>query len=139
MGKYSEDIALSKAWEILEKNLNSFLIDVRTIEEYVFVGAPWLEQINKKLIHIPWRLFPNMELNPDFVMKVRNAVPDTDSELLFICRSGGRSREAAEYILSLGYKNCYNIVEGFEGNLDSNCHRGKLNSWKAAGLPWRQS
>lgn len=139
MGNYSGDIALSKAWDILINNPNSFLIDVRTIEESIFVGAPWLKKIGKETIHIPWRLFPNMEINSQFINSITQLVPDTNAELLFLCRSGARSREAAQNISDLGYKYCYNIAEGFEGNLNNNHQRGISSGWKAANLPWRQN
>ncbi|WP_039456314.1 rhodanese-like domain-containing protein [Candidatus Jidaibacter acanthamoebae] len=139
MGKYSGDIALSKAWDILTNSPNSFLIDVRTIEECIFVGAPWLKEIGKETVHMPWRLFPNMEINPHFITGITKIVPDINSELLFICRSGARSGEAAQNLAEHGYKYCYNITEGFEGNLNNKYQRGNLSGWKAANLPWRQN
>jgi rhodanese-related sulfurtransferase len=61
-----------------------------------------------------------------------------EAPILFICRSGGRSRAAAAALTAAGYRRCYNVAEGFEGNPDPERHRGKTGGWKAAGLPWVQ-
>jgi len=58
---------------------------------------------------------------------------------LFICRSGARSNQAAMIASQADFTDCYNILEGFEGDKDENGHRGKDSGWKAAGLPWVQS
>jgi rhodanese-related sulfurtransferase len=63
---------------------------------------------------------------------------DKDSELFFICRSGGRSKMAAQALSALGFTRCRNVKDGFEGPLDPDRHRGGLGGWKAAGLPWSQ-
>jgi rhodanese-related sulfurtransferase len=132
------EISALQSWRILQENKDAILIDVRTLEECIFVGTPWLEGINRKFVHIPWRLSPNMDFNSHFPEElIKHA--DQKATLLFICRSGGRSREAAKAAKELGYQTCYNIADGFEGNLDSDYHRGNLNGWKAANLPWRQS
>ena len=87
-----------------------------------------------------------MEENPDFAVtlsesleKMFSGQEPSNITLLFICRSGARSNEAANYFINLGYKNSYNIISGFEGDLNEENHRGKLNGWKAENLPWRQS
>ena len=63
---------------------------------------------------------------------------DKDTTLLFLCRSGARSKAAAIAMTDLGFTRAYNVSEGFEGNLDGNGHRGVAEGWKAAGLPWQQ-
>jgi rhodanese-related sulfurtransferase len=63
---------------------------------------------------------------------------DKDSELYFICRSGGRSLMAARAIAAQGYAHCHNVADGFEGPLDQLRRRGTAAGWKAAGLPWIQ-
>jgi rhodanese-related sulfurtransferase len=79
-----------------------------------------------------------MQLNAAFADEVGKAVPTRDAALLFICRSGNRSRAAAEAMTALGFRRCYNVAEGFEGHHDNARHRGQLDGWKAAGLPWIQ-
>jgi rhodanese-related sulfurtransferase len=61
-----------------------------------------------------------------------------ESELFFICRSGARSRMAAEAMANVGYRRCRNVADGFEGPLDADRHRGQVAGWKAAGLAWAQ-
>ena len=58
--------------------------------------------------------------------------------VVFLCRSGNRSIGAAEAATEAGIAPSYNVLDGFEGNLDSDGHRGGTG-WRAIGLPWRQS
>jgi len=57
---------------------------------------------------------------------------------MFICRSGHRSHRAAALATEAGYPDCYNVLEGFEGDRDARGQRGKVGGWRAAGLPWQQ-
>jgi len=137
-----KEITALEAFEILNTNHNSALIDVRCEAEFNFTGLANLEKTNKNLILLPWRNYPEMAIDSQFKNKLTNILHDKsldqESDLLFICRSGARSREAAYLIAKSGY-NCYNISDGFEGDLDQNNHRGNKNGWKANNLPWRQS
>ena len=134
-----------EAFFLLKENETSFLFDVRTQEEQIFTGFVDPSAINDRLGLLPLKFFPNMEDNPDFAQLLSQIIenkfgPDNrEIKLLFICRSGARSQKAAEIALSLGFKNCYNVISGFEGDLDENQHRNKLNGWKATNLPWKQS
>ena len=58
--------------------------------------------------------------------------------VVFLCRSGNRSIGAAEAATEAGIAPSYNVLDGFEGNLDEHKHRGGTG-WKAVGLPWKQS
>ena len=62
-----------------------------------------------------------------------------DAPIYCICRSGARSASAASALTEAGFSNCFNVAEGFEGDLDDSRHRGQANGWKARGLPWIQS
>ncbi|MBQ4875048.1 MAG: rhodanese-like domain-containing protein [Rickettsiaceae bacterium H1] len=115
---------------------NSFLIDVRTEEEWKFVGVPNLEQIEKKVCCLSWRLYPEMKINQNFIEKISGMFADKQTPLLFICRSGYRSLEAASMVLREGYRTCYNIKDGFEGDLDRKNRRNNINGWKFNDLPW---
>jgi rhodanese-related sulfurtransferase len=137
-GLYSGDISPSEAMKKLKQDPNAQLIDVRTSAEWQYVGAPDLRPLNKRSIKIQWRELPNMDLNEDFVEELEMKVPSRYTVLLFLCRTGGRSREAAIAMTEHGYKNCYNIDKGFEGDLDPNMHRGNISGWKAEKLPWKQ-
>jgi rhodanese-related sulfurtransferase len=136
--QYSGDILASDAMDILKKNPNAQLVDVRTIAEWHYVGVPDLRSIDKEVYKIEWRTLPNMDLNADFITTLEKNIPSRDSELLFLCRTGGRSREAAIAMTARGYKTCYNIEGGFEGDLNQQKHRGTVSGWKASKLAWRQ-
>jgi rhodanese-related sulfurtransferase len=58
---------------------------------------------------------------------------------MFLCRSGVRSHGAAQLATQAGYTRAMNILEGFEGDLDANGHRGTVGGWRKASLPWVQS
>ena len=135
------DVPVGETWERLAKNPKAVLIDVRTRAEWAFVGMPDLSSITKRLVLVEWLTFPENRMNPEFVEQLSEQLKlidaDPDSELYFICRSGGRSLQAAETMMRIGFKNCFNVAEGFEGALDARKHRGSTG-WKAAGLPWVQ-
>lgn len=126
----------------LSQDKSAVLLDVRTRAEWAFVGLPDLSTAGKDVIRIEWQAFPDSEVNAQFAERVKAALGDTgadqDTELFFICRSGGRSRMAAETMAAEGYRRCHNVADGFEGPLDPDRHRGKIAGWKAAKLPWVQ-
>jgi len=135
---YAGDKRPKEAWDLLNSKPTAQLIDVRTRPEWAFVGIPDLSSIGKQATMLSWQMFPSMDVNPEFGAQIKKAVPATDTPILFICRSGARSRAAAEAMTALGYSQCYNVSEGFEGAPDGERHRGCVNGWKAAGLPWVQ-
>ena len=136
--KYAGDVTPKEAWNILENDVTSILIDCRTDAEWSYVGAPNLSKISKKPIKISWKIFPEMDINPKFQTEITVACPDKEAKLLFLCRSGVRSIDAAISATEVGYKNAYNILEGFEGDQDDQGHRGRLGGWRFSGLPWKQ-
>ena len=137
--KYSGDISVEEAWRQLGDQPSAVLVDVRTAEEWNFVGAPDLSGIGKQTVCVSWQTLPKMDLNPAFVEEVRAQASDNNASLLFLCRSGVRSKAAAIAMTAAGYSKCYNVAGGFEGDLDGDRHRGITGGWKAAGLPWIQA
>ncbi len=129
-----------QAYQLLEENPRGVLIDIRSNMEYLFVGHP------KGAIHIPWIDEPDWVVNPNFVRQIRELmlggiICDDDSgcaPLVLICRSGKRSIEAGNALIEAGFKDVYNVLEGFEGELDENHHRSTLGGWRFEGLPWEQ-
>ena len=107
------------------------MIDVRTQAE-----RDWVGYIPDTAL-IPWKLYPGMALNPDFGARLKEAVAN-DKPVLFLCRSGIRSIDAARLAATLGYQRAYNILEGFEGDPDTEKHRSSGNGWRHAGLYWVQ-
>jgi rhodanese-related sulfurtransferase len=120
-----------EAWTLLQRG-DAKLIDVRTEAEWQYVG------------HIPgsalveWRRFKATAPNPDFVPELRSQV-DPQTPVMFLCRSAQRSHAAAAAAAAAGYETALNILEGFEGDIDGDGHRGSLGGWRKAGLPWVQS
>lgn len=137
-------ISARDAFELLQKDKNSVLVDVRTFEEFNFVGFVSPSLFNNRLILLPWQLYPEMNENPDFVTALQESLEKIFNDnakqhsIVFMCRSGARSNAAAHYAVNLGYQNCYNLTSGFEGEPDEEGHRGRINGWKADNLPWRQ-
>ncbi len=80
---------------------------------------------------------PKMEVNPNFDQQLKDVVP-AGSKIVMLCRSGLRCVPSSQRAQSLGFE-AYNILEGFEGDPDSNAKRGKKGGWKFYGLPWRQN
>ena len=136
---YAGDVSPTEAWEILKSDSDSTLVDVRTNAEWTFVGIPDLSGLGKQVATIDWQKFPTMDVNPNFTEAVSGVCGPKDAPILFICRSGQRSKAAAIAMTSLGYTRCYNVSEGFEGDKDGESHRGSVGGWKVAGLPWKQN
>jgi len=136
-----DNVPVQDAWARLGET-DSVLIDVRTRAEWAFVGLPDLAQAGKRVLTVEWQSFPDNRVDPSFVDRLSQMLDGAgatkDTELFFICRSGGRSRMAAEAMTAAGFARCRNVAEGFEGPLDEDRHRGKVAGWKAAGLPWVQ-
>lgn len=135
---YAGDITPEQAWEILQGEPGAVLVDCRTQPEWVFVGVPDLGKLGKKAAFVPWQVFPTMQVNPEFTRQIKAAGAAEEAPVLFICRSGSRSRAAAQAASAQGFKKAYNIAGGFEGGLDPSRHRGSREGWKASGLPWVQ-
>lgn len=129
---YKGALLPSEALVLLQEEPSARLVDVRSQAEWSWVGRI------RGAVEIEWQFYPGMQANPDFLSQLSRKVPK-ESVVMFICRSGVRSNQAAIAASESGYSNCYNILEGFEGDKDSNGHRGIQGGWKAAGLPWVQS
>jgi rhodanese-related sulfurtransferase len=108
------------------------LVDVRTRAEWSYVGRV------PDALEIEWNQYPSGR-NPEFAQQLQAVAPERDRPLLFLCRSGGRSAAAAEAAARLGYTLAINVLEGFEGDLDSHGHRNTVGGWRKAGLPWVQN
>jgi len=135
---YAGDLKPTDAWKLLAEDKKAQLVDVRTRPEWMFVGVPELSTLGKRALLQSWQTFPAMDVDANFAAAIAQQIPDRDAPILFLCRSGARSRAAASAMTEQGYRKCYNVAEGFEGNLDTERHRGRVGGWKAAGLPWAQ-
>lgn len=127
---------------MLSGNGSAVLVDCRTRPEWSFVGVPDLAALEATVVFAEWQVFPAMAVNPEFAAQLRAGGGVADASggrpLLFICRSGVRSKAAAIAMTQAGFAPCYNVSGGFEGPLDDDKHRGGSDGWKAASLPWIQ-
>jgi len=128
----------TECFDKLSKNSKSYLIDVRTKPEWEFVGVPDLSNTNNSTLFISWQEYPEMNINKNFEKHIFQKNIGKNDYIFLICRSGSRSLKAAKYLSSLGYKHCFNVSDGFEGNKDNINHRSTINGWKFSNLPWKQ-
>ena len=125
---YAGDIPAPLAWQWVQAG-EAVLVDVRTDAERAWVGQV------PGAVPVQWKLWPSMANNPDFDAQLQAAVPQ-GQKVVLLCRSGVRSVAAAVRAQQLGIE-AYNILEGFEGGLDANGHRGNVGGWRKQGLPWK--
>ncbi len=137
-GTYAGDLSPSAAWDMLAKVPRALLVDCRSQAEWAFVGVPDLSSLGKTAVLVPWQTWPGMAPNAAFAEQLAAAGVGAVDSVIFLCRSGGRSRAAAIAMTARGFARCYNLAGGFEGPHDAAQHRGSVAGWKAAGLPWTQ-
>ncbi|BCK59003.1 rhodanese-like domain-containing protein [Nocardia wallacei] len=138
---YAGDITPKQAWDLLRDNPDAVLVDVRTEAEWRFVGVPDTSSIDRPTALIEWvdgTGAPNAQFVDQLKQVLAERNPDGDAPVIFLCRSGQRSIGAATAATAAGFAPSYNVLEGFEGPLDPQGHRGGAG-WRAHGLPWRQS
>ena len=129
---YEGALTPKEAHELLQLASAARLVDVRTKAELDWVGRV------SGAIEIEWQDYPAKQFSAHFVQTLKHSVM-TESLLIFLCRSGQRSSAAAKAATEAGFPDCYNILEGFEGNKDANGQRNTIGGWRAAGLPWNQN
>ena len=127
---FSGSLSPIDAWQLIQQQ-HAILIDVRTNEERKFVG--YIPQS----LHIPWATGTAFNRNPRFLKELESKV-SKDPIILLICRSGRRSSLAAVAAFNAGFKHIYNVLEGFEGDLNNTAQRNQSNGWKVHQLPWQQ-
>lgn len=119
--------------EFLRKDPDALFVDCRSESEYFFVGHA------VGSMHVAWVDGVDWEQNPHFVGEVRKlSGHSTERPVVLICRSGKRSVDAGLALEAAGFRRVYNVLHGFEGDLNDEHQRGKLNGWRYDGLPWEQ-
>jgi rhodanese-related sulfurtransferase len=118
------------AWSLVSAG-QAVLVDVRSAEERKFVGHV------PESLHVPWATGTALTRNPRFVRELE-AKTGKDARVLLLCRSGKRSALAAEAAAKAGFTQAFNVLEGFEGEIDENQHRGGQDGWRFHALPWVQ-
>lgn len=126
---YAGALTPAEAYQLMQAGAK--LVDVRTRPELLYVGYV------PGSVLVEWQTYPGNARNPEFLAQLQQATRSGDT-LLFFCRSGSRSHYAAAAATKAGWTDCYNVLEGFEGDRDAQQHRGNLNGWRKAGLPWVQ-
>ncbi|HMW49010.1 MAG TPA: rhodanese-like domain-containing protein [Cellvibrionaceae bacterium] len=126
---YAGRVSPEDAWRLFTSG-KAHIVDVRAIEERKFVGHV------PNTLHVAWQTGPALIKNPRFLRELEQKLAK-DVVVLFLCRSGKRSAAAAEAASKAGFTHAFNIIEGFEGDLDGNQQRGS-NGWRAKNLPWVQ-
>jgi len=137
-------VTAAQAYEMWKAAPDSVkVIDVRTPEEYAFVGHP------EMALNIPYAFVTYQrkngkteygpKLNSGFVAEVKQIAKPNDI-LLVTCRSGDRSAKAVNLLADAGFKNAYSIIDGVEGDKvkdPESVFVGKRmrNGWKNSA-PW---
>ncbi len=126
---YAGALTPVEAYELLQLTPHAKMVDVRTTAELELVGKV------PEAAHIEWAFYPGMVANPDFATHLDMQI-DKEALVIFMCRTGGRSHNAAVTAAKLGFTEAYNMLEGFEGEANAERQRTLINGWKHAGLPW---
>lgn len=144
-GHQGGDLTPAQAHEMVKEDSQAFIVDVRTRPEYVLVGHPTIAH------HVPYKFWTGkhtskgygMAVNQDFYEDLKKKFNPQTDKLILMCRSGGRSCDAANAAVKAGWPagQIYNLLGGFEGDKIKNKHsalNGKraLGGWKNEGLPW---
>ncbi len=130
---YAGAVTPAEAFQLATDYSQVLLVDVRTNAERDWIGRVTLPDATQAAVQ--WTSYPGAQPNQQF-MEQLNAVATTDTVLLFLCRSGIRSRHAAKLATESGFQHCFDILEGFEGDRDAAGHRKTIGGWCYAGLPW---
>ena len=120
-----------EAYEFLHTHPDAVFIDCRSEMEFLFVGHPLGAMM------IPWNDGPDWEINPHFVAHVKKAT-SVNRPVVLICRSGNRSVDAGKALEEAGFSDVYNVLHGFEGELDDKHRRNSISGWRYDELPWEQ-
>jgi len=129
---YAGAVTPKEAHELIRANPKAKIVDVRTRAEWDWVGRI------PGAVEIELLTYPGSRPNAAFLQELEQKV-DKNAPVMFICRSGARSHNAAMMASQAGYSECYNVLEGFEGDKDGDGHRNTVGGWRASGLPWTQS
>jgi rhodanese-related sulfurtransferase len=127
---YAGGVPPQAAWQLFSGG-HAQLVDVRSAEERKFVGHV------PNSFHVAWATGTSLTRNPRFARELEAKV-SKDSVILLLCRSGKRSVLAAEVATKAGFTQVFNVLEGFEGEIDAQQHRGGADGWRFHKLPWVQ-
>jgi rhodanese-related sulfurtransferase len=130
---YAGAVTPAEAYALLQADPSVKIIDVRTNAERDWVGRVAVPENQHGATQ--WNVYPGGTQNPNFLQELEQQA-DKKEVVLFLCRSGVRSRHAAKLATESGYTQAFDILEGFEGDKDAEGHRKSVGGWCKAGLPW---
>jgi rhodanese-related sulfurtransferase len=130
---YAGAVTPQEAFALVQADPKVKIVDVRTNAERDWVGRVAVAE--GQHVAVQWATYPGGQPNPQFGEQLAQ-VADKDEVLLFLCRSGVRSRHSARVATELGYAQSFDVLEGFEGDRDAQGHRKTVGGWCKAGLPW---
>ena len=131
---YAGGVSPIQAWQLVQQG-QAVLVDVRSAEELKFVGHV------PGSVHVPWATGTALTRNPRFVRELEARLAahgGKEAVALLLCRSGKRSVLAAQAAAAAGFTQVFNVLEGFEGEIDAAQHRGGSDGWRFHHLPWVQ-
>jgi len=139
MSAYAGDLTPQEAWDLLASDERALLVDVRTDAEWRYVGVPDTGATGRRPAFVEWVRYPGGQPNPAFLddLTAAGLTPGDGRPVVFLCRSGVRSVAAATAATAAGLGPAYNVLDGFEGDVGPDGHRGG-HGWRATGLPWTQ-
>jgi hypothetical protein len=130
---YAGAVTPQEAYALLQTSPSVKLIDVRTQAERDWIGRVIVPDAQH--LAVQWTLYPGGAQNTAFITQLEQQARPGDT-LLFLCRSGVRSRYAAKLATEHGFDHCFDILEGFEGDRNEKGHRKSIGGWCMHGLPW---
>ena len=129
--RFAGSLSPQTAWALVQAGAAQ-LVDVRSVEEYRFVGHV------PGTLNVPWATGTSLTRNPRFLRELEAKLSNKELPVLLLCRSGKRSALAAEAATKAGLPQVFNVLEGFEGEIDAYGQRGHGDGWRFHGLPWEQ-
>ena len=136
-----EHLKPTQAWEIIQAQPNTLLIDSEQLEagdalddKFHEMGADEIERFRREIVERTG----DARAGDNLADQVLRMAGRKDRAIILICRSGKRSVDAGLELEKHGFTDVSNVLEGFEGELDRDHHRGNLGGWRKHGLPWRQ-
>lgn len=142
LGLYIDAVGAFQKWSADKEKVH--VVDCRTVEEYVYLGhAAMAVNIPSRVWTGKWDSEKNdaaLAENPEFMKEIQKRFKP-DDVILVMCRSGHRSGPCVNTLAKAGFKNVFNVVDGFEGDKvkdKESYFDGKRmkNGWKNSGAPW---
>ena len=105
-----QHLNVDQVYELMQQDTNYVLIDVRTPAEYI-----------GELGHIPGAELRPLQEIQNWVQEIES-LKNSDKMIVLVCRSGNRSRKAAEFLQEKGFQNLINVMGG-------------MRAWNQKGYP----